>query len=89
MRDHLFQCVHSDYRVPGAVCPLMGTPYQESYGEDRIVIDGDGNFNRRMWYDWEDHTWRCRCEAYMNSGSCKHAYRYRRQYTIQVNEEYL
>jgi hypothetical protein len=68
----------------------MGTPYQESYGEDRIVLERMEEMAAgRMWYDWREHLWKCRCHAYVTSGYCKHAYRYRRQDTIKVNEEYL
>lgn len=80
----------------------MAAPYQESYGDDRdttpgywddleedLVVWRYGSKHGNQWYDWDEHVWKCRCNAYQADGSCKHAYRYRRQDTIIVREEYL
>lgn len=80
----------------------MAVPYQESYGDDRPATPGYwegieedltvwryGDKHGNTWYDWIDHIWKCRCPEYRSTGACKHAYRYRRQVTIEVNEEYL
>lgn len=43
-----------------------------------------------MHYNWETHLWECRCEHYVKSGRCKHAYRFRRQEDVTgINEDYL
>jgi hypothetical protein len=42
-----------------------------------------------MWYNWKTHLWECRCDTYTAKGRCRHAYRFRRQETVEVNEDYL
>lgn len=42
-----------------------------------------------MKYDWAAHLWTCSCNDFVHTGRCKHAYRFRNQVTVIVNEDYL
>lgn len=42
-----------------------------------------------VWYDFSVRAWKCRCQAFEDSGKCKHVHRYRPQETINLIEGYL
>jgi hypothetical protein len=40
-------------------------------------------------YNWVTHAWECGCYTYKFKGSCRHAFRLRREEIVEVDEEYL
>lgn len=78
----------------------MGIPYRESFGEDEYEpadwhygAPGEETMVYRRIQDtigYDPAGQRtCTCLRYEYAGTCNHLYRFRRQETIEVNEDYL
>lgn len=75
------------------------TAYQESFGEDNyddVDLPADWYYGTpgeetrvsdTIFYN--GHLWECTCLRFTDTGGCNHVYRFRKQDTIEVNEDYL